>query len=444
MEPNPLRRCSGILRKFFNHNIFRNPVRALGLLLLFLIGIFFLLGGCSERERKNPFDPGSRFKVPIQLSLTVEEGQVTLSWSVQEVKDYVGFRLYRGVDDSSHMELWQELPASRKTFTDTSISYYHWYYYQVSVLGHGVESAPSAMQKTYPGPGTPYILSRYGYSLYQLSYDLLHTTVRYNIQLAPKSWAWDFNRRTIWLATAQFGTVSRLRLDVGQEDLFLDEPFRRPEDLSYDEEQNRLVVLDSRKSMVYLLENALTTDSILLPDADWSKVQIGWQHTIWVLGKHRALVFNALGDSLFHFIFETDQEGMDLFFQNNQMYVLTSNVDMETSYLYRFAENQSTPQFLELSGVFFIVRQAAADSNYWMGEYMVGGNYRAVKLSPQGRRLLEISSLRSLADIAINPVDGSIVLAQRYEDAVSLYTSNGQHIATRTEIYDPVKVLIQE
>ena len=435
------------MKELFNPDarIHRAYFRLAGSLLL-TIGILvtLLLPGCSERERKNPFDPGSHFKVPIDLSLSPVGTQVTLTWSVTGLEDYAGFRIYRAVDDSTQMELFQELPASVSTYTDTSVQFYHWYYYRVSVLGHGVESDPSPMQKTYPGPGTPYILSRYGYSIYQLSYDLLHTLMRANTFLATKNWAWNPGAGIIWLATAQFRFVTRFRLEVGQEDLFLEKPFQRPEDLTFNADKSHLYVLDTRKRLIYTLVQGQVTDSIPIPQGDYLEIRTGWQNTLWLLGKTHLRVFNESGDSLFAFPFDFGQEGADLCFRNNHMYLLTTNAENQTSILFTFTENQTTMNFQELSGTFFIVRQPAAESFFWLGEYMGEGNYRAVKLSEDGQRLLELPSVRSLKDIRIHPVDGSIILVRRYEDSISLYDKNGQFISTRTQIYDPIRAYIAE
>lgn len=69
---------------------------------------------------------------------------------------------------------------------------------------------------------------------------------------------------------------------------------------------------------------------------------------------------------------------------------------------------------------------------------------RAVKLSLDGVRLLELSGLSKLInDIKINPYDNSIVLLQRYMNRIVLYDSTGQQLSSNTQLYDPIKVYIQ-
>ena len=98
------------------------------------VTLFFIIAGiiiqCSNRDRSNPFDPGVNISPPIDLFIQPTNNLAHLSWQVNNVTGYQGFRLYRAVDNDT-FELFKELSPDMKSFIDSTLSYYHWYQYQI-------------------------------------------------------------------------------------------------------------------------------------------------------------------------------------------------------------------------------------------------------------------------------------------------------------------------
>ena len=111
-------------------------------LLLFLLLISGVLVQCSNRDRSNPFDPGITTPPPIDLFIEPHNNQARLSWQVNDVTDYQGFRIYRAVDNDT-FEFLIELSPDLTFYIDSTLSYYHWYQYRLTIMGYSHETLPS-------------------------------------------------------------------------------------------------------------------------------------------------------------------------------------------------------------------------------------------------------------------------------------------------------------
>ena len=408
--------------------------------IILILGILPLLfWKCAERERINPFDPGANVPPPLQIQLLPGETDVLLQWNVQGITDYTGFRVYRAVNDTTNFSLLAELPPSQKEYRDENIQQYNWYFYRVTVLGKGTESMPSNLEKTYPGPGTTWILSRYGYSVQQLSYDLQHRLNIYNTQYPPVSWAWDLSGKAIWLTFAQYRYVSRLNLDSGWEDFFFQNGLKRPTDLQWDEVNESLYILDQDLHMILKMHNEAITDSLFLLDQNYIRLVLAPSRQIWVLGEENVLAFREDGNMLTSIPLPPKFAGMDMIASGDSIFILCADPSAFSSRIIIYNENTNMADTLALSGLFTLLRKPAGKNYYWLAEYLGSNKYQAVKLSLTGERLLSVSGMENIYDIGINRKDESVVLVQRYQDTISLYNSLGNHIAESNKIYDPIR-----
>lgn len=407
------------------------------ILLISLFGLLFWK--CAERKPINPFDPAAKIPPPVELHLLPGENNVSLTWTVQGLVDYTGFRVYRAIDDTTQFSLLAELPSNRKEYLDEAISPYHWYFYRVTVLGKGTESKPSEMEQTYPGPGKTRVLSRYGYSVQEFSYALQHRLAVYNTQFPPVSWSWDEAGQYIWLAFAQYRYVSRLNLALGLEDFFFQDDLRRPIDVQWDNTNNWLYILDQNLNMVLKLQNETITDTLLLLGQEYIKLLLTPSQHLWVLGEENAFSFREDGNLSTTISFPAQFKGMDMIVSGDTTFILIINLSLSSSRIILYDESTGQIDSLRLNGVFTLLRKPANKNYLWLAEYLGINNYQAVKLSLNGERLLSVSGMESIYDIAINPEDYSIVLVQRYQDTIALYDSLGNRIAINTKIYDPIR-----
>ncbi len=108
-----------------------------------------LLSGCgkspSAPEKDTPLDPygANATENQLGLSLAVRPGSVVLWWRAPLEVDPVGYRIYRGVDDSVHLFVRVAPAETLRTFVDTDVRPGHTYYYKIAPVVRGLEGAQS-------------------------------------------------------------------------------------------------------------------------------------------------------------------------------------------------------------------------------------------------------------------------------------------------------------
>ncbi len=98
---------------------------------------------------------------------------------------------------------------------------------------------------------------------------------------------------------------------------------------------------------------------------------------------------------------------------------------------------------IDIDGFYYLVEKPKNKNYLWLAEYINENSYRIVKLSPDGTRLLEISTSDEIWDMQVNPEDNSLVVVQRFINLVSLYNSEGVLLSQNDEIYDPIRAFIR-
>jgi hypothetical protein len=409
-----------------------------------IIILALLVDSCTERTKENPFDPNSNTTPSINFTIKPSDDKAYLEWEVHDISDFDGLRLYRSVQNNNNFSLYKEFPPEATSFTDTALSRNTWYFYYLTLVGGSAESLPSPTVKILPGPGKIWILSRYGYNIRQLSYDLLHIIHTYNTNYPPINWDWDQSHNEIWLAHAQYRTISRLNLNIGHEDFFLENDFREPVDIKIDHQNDRIDVLDSKNRNIYFLQNNLITDSTSLDTADYFKICLLPQSRIAALSRYRAILLNSSGNIYRTFIFDSSYTGQDLYYDHNTLYILATNFNISHSRIISYESSSNQEDLIAVEGRYTILRKPS-DKNYlWLGESLTSNSCRAVQLSLSGSRQLVLQNLSgNLDDIAVNPYDRSIVLVQRYSGNIILFDSTGELVSHFNQLYDPIKVFIE-
>jgi hypothetical protein len=398
---------------------------------------------CSGRERNNPLDSLGNSKPPVELYLYPNGKLVTLNWAVNDLKDYKGFRVYRAMGDTTNFQLLKEVDPQIHSYTDSSTNFYHWYYYRVSVLGYQVESNPSKIRKTLPGPGVIDILSRYGNSIHEYSYDLLHTLHLYDTEFPPINWDWDQYNGQVWLANAQFRAISKLNLSLGYEDFIYEDHFLRPVDVKWNRSNQLLYILDSQKAKIYSLFQQVLTDSIELPKDDYFKMLLTPEQSIVAIDSDRVNVYSIQGTSNDTIQLPEAFIGQDLLFDDGYLYILAANIAEKRSIIMKFEPNTGKSEEFFFDGYFEILTKTPGSNYFWGSEFVNLNNYHLVQLSETGQRLFDLTASSEFSDMQVNKIDHSLITVQRYLNRIALYDSSGSLISENFEIYDPVKTLIR-
>ncbi len=123
-----------------------------GAFLLVLSGLIAGAVGCdgggSSAEEPPP--------APSNVAATSQDGAVVLEW--EGVSDASGYNVYRDTTSFSGTDrspLNEEAPIEPSSFTDESVENGTRYYYRVTAVGDGGESAPSSEVLVRPFPSPP-------------------------------------------------------------------------------------------------------------------------------------------------------------------------------------------------------------------------------------------------------------------------------------------------
>lgn len=412
--------------------------------LLYLPAILILNLDCTERSPDNPFDPGSNIHSPVNLSLEPQDKTVRLHWEIEDINDFVGFRIYKAINDTSKFFLLKELPTESRSYLDTTLQYYHRYFYRVSVKGYDLESPLSNREEYYPGPNQVMILSKVIYTLYKFSYDLKYQLAIYKTKYLPYNWDIDLLGNYIWFTIPQNHSISRIDLNSKIDETFSDPSFDQPIDIKWDKVNNRSLILDKVKKQIYIFENQTITDSLHLDSNTYFKLHITSHSHIASICDSNAIIF-INGINLPRIItFESGYIGKDITSCDDFIYFLVSNTPKNTSLIIKLSFEEFTPQILELAGIYNLLRVHQNNQYFWANEVLDQNNNRCVKLSHTGQRLLELTSQNKIEDIQINMIDHSLLVVERYKDRISLFDSTGTKISENIQIYDPIRVLIIE
>lgn len=412
--------------------------------LLYLPAILILNLDCTERSPDNPFDPGSNIHSPVNLSLEPQDKTVRLHWEIEDINDFVGFRIYKAINDTSKFFLLKELPTESRSYLDTTLQYYHRYFYRVSVKGYDLESPLSNREEYYPGPNQVMILSKVIYTLYKFSYDLKYQLAIYKTKYLPYNWDIDLLGNYIWFTIPQNHSISRIDLNSKIDETFSDPSFDQPIDIKWDKVNNRSLILDKVKKQIYIFENQTITDSLHLDSNTYFKLHITSHSHIASICDSNAIIF-INGINLPRIItFESGYIAKDITSCDDFIYFLVSNTPKNTSLIIKLSFEEFTPQILELAGIYNLLRVHQNNQYFWANEVLDQNNNRCVKLSHTGQRLLELTSQNKIEDIQINMIDHSLLVVERYKDRISLFDSTGTKISENIQIYDPIRVLIIE
>ena len=407
-----------------------------------VIFALFLILSCCERPKENPFEPESDVPAPVDLMLEFLNNKVKLYWNTKDITDFKGYRLYKAIDSKDNISLLTELPAETKTFTDTSLQYYHWYFYRVSVLGYDVESKPSSYVKIYPGPSQVWILSQMGYSIHQYSHDIQHKRNIYNTQSPPTNWDLNHDQKQIWLTYAYSSSIGKVDLQTGYVDGYSLVNFTKPVDIKWDNLKKRSVILDQSKRMIFFFDGQSIVDSLALNSGSYFKLQLSSNSDIGALSDSNAIIYLVDSNTPRKISFDDGYVGQDLIFCDNNLYILTANSSTGQSIIIKYDIRNNEQEELIINGIFKQVRKIVNCDYFWIIE-KTEQYYKCVKLSETGERLIEIASLISVTDIQINPFDQSLIVVERYNDRILLFDSLGKNISENSQVYDPIKVLIQ-
>ncbi|GAB4337874.1 MAG: hypothetical protein Kow0037_21350 [Calditrichia bacterium] len=375
--------------------------------------------------------------------------RVFLYFQTTDLQEFDGFRVYRSTtpEDSGFIPL-AYIPAGQKQFIDSTVTTGRWYYYRATLLAAGQESLPSNTVKALLGPGSVWVLSRYGYSLHHLAYDLENTINIIGTNYPPKSWAPDFVNKQIWTAYPPFGLIGHINLILNYEDQLIGDSLKAPNRLAAFPDKNTLFVADTLVNRIFVLKNGTVENNLNVSAKGVHKLLVTSNRHLYVLYKSRLAIFNFAGQLQKNIFFPTGFEGTDLRGQNGLVLAIAAGPEAHQTALLKIDDAQLQHTQKIMNGYFRLLRPLPGVDEFWAVENLPENSSRLVKLSPDGIRLLELSDFDYILDLAVNPADFSLVIINAppnygYTREIQLRNEDGT-LLNRIHIFDALKVAISE
>ncbi len=416
----------------------------------FLLFSILIIGiSCSERERNNPFDPANTIQTAIQLSIKPYPEKIELSWTYPPLEGVQKTLIYRAVDDSNAYILYRELDGTARTFLDSQIEPFHWYYYRVTLSNGTRETSPSNTARTFSGPTTTWMLSENGFQVLQLSYDLQYTLQSLNTFYPDHDWHVQLASFSIWLVSRSFAAVSRLSLKAKEETFILTQGLKTPVAVVGQGETNNFYVLDNGQDKVFFYQEEKPVRTFSLPRGNYLALKVfPIQDRLFVINEEKLYIFslslNQIVDSLVapsgYTFYRMVQQGIYIL-------AIANEYESQKAILYWRSSVQNTWHLLQLPFNCGAVAFSPQSNQLVVSKMISSGPQiykdNLVKLSTSGTRLWELSGFRVITDIQIDPETQQIVVADRLSDHIVRVSAEGNVAFRSKTLYDPIRVYIQ-
>ncbi len=219
-------------------------------LLLFLISCL-VLPCCTDRERLNPIDPknsetGGR---PQGLKIYSEYDEAILEWSSLQLKDFLGYRIYRQTGSDTAFQLVYLTPPDSAMFIDKRLPFGQKVQYQISVLGLDFESVRSDTVSIIPGPSIIWATDVYNRRIMKISHDGAHEIFQLPVDGYPWEVVVDREKENIWYVDI---LLNRVYLISGDDyKIVVSLPNSEPIDIALDVQNDRVWIADEAQGKIF-------------------------------------------------------------------------------------------------------------------------------------------------------------------------------------------------
>lgn len=439
------------MRKFLN--LRRKPWWVV--LLISGTMLLILSFACTERHRTNPFDPKGESPPIIDLDLSPSPDHILLEWNLtRTVEGITGYRIFRGEGSPDNIRFYKEVSASQTSFVDTLVQQGVWYFYDVTAKGKSTESPPSPVRKALLGNGTVWVLSRFGERVVQLSYDIQHKLMDFQIFTRPDSWAIQPGDSIVWINFTLFDRgLVKLNRRNGNLNFFYLDNLKNPVDIAFDNESRKVYILDNELHKVFIFNGLNISDSINIDaNIDFSEIEFDpFNHQLYLLGDTQVLRIqvNQTNPLVTRFVFPSQFSGIDLDVIGNTAYLLVNSTESGESIIYTLTNDLAVTDSLVYPAVLHRLGVDWVNELFYAAEPNGGNGDFLVQLSPGGQRQFRLSGFRRISFIAINPFDRTVVIADDFADNLVLIDTEGNIISQLNEadqaisIEGPIRTFIE-
>ncbi len=400
-----------------------------------------------QREHSNIFDPKNGTQT-LDLNLRIAESDsiVVLQWNPPYTVHYQGFNIFRKIKEEEDFTLFDSVAADSLSWTDRQIQSGVSYSYYLTLQGSGIQSPPTTIIKTTPGPDRFWILDRWNFYILHLTSDLQHTIARHYAIDRPQNMCFNTsgNAAIITYTRQHYFEIFNPHNGEHLKDF---SHLERPYDCLFDAQKNRFWISDSSGGIFTVDNETLELRSV---NANLNRpAQLGLDAggRIYVLDANLQQILRLNPDGS---ISDTLQGlGNDVTYfnvdsKNNFLYTISG--DDSLKYLRRYAITDSGSTILFSSPYLQQVRHSPLDKSLWI-TLNNDNSAEILQLSAEGARLKVLDGLNYISDMNISPVTGTIIAGtlnlDTREGIVLHLNPDGSVIGSSHKVYYPYRVYIQ-
>lgn len=403
----------------------------------------FNLFSCSVREHDNVFDPKSGIdSLNFELILTKADSLISFFWYPPGNVDYQGFHIYRRVLGQDKFSSRAVLNSKQTTFTDTVVSFDFKYFYYLTLIGQSGESPPTKILATIPGPGTIWVLDRWDEYIYKYSYDLQHHYLKHYAIWIPQDLAFNKKEHQALITYPLFHYAELIDAKSGQ--LINDiNDLKYPYACAFHPLQKSFWISDSggylyRFQAGNLQNKRLIDDGLNKPVT----VAIDADGLVYVLdaGLNQILLYNAGGSKVDAITDPWKITFVTVNHKTNQVYFISKKAD--SAKLYQYLTLSKEKKLILKEQNIDLIRQSSYDQTLWLVQNFEN-SARIVQLSVDGLRLKNLNGYKKIEDLAVNPYNGNLVVADRGAHQVVHLSLTGEIIGKLSNAPFPFRIIIQ-
>ncbi len=410
---------------------------------LITVVLSFNFWACSVRERDNVFDPKSRIdSLNFRLVLTKADSLISFYWYPPGNIDYQGYHIYRKLAGQNNFSSRAELSKSQTLFTDSSVIFDLKHFYYLTLIGKSGESPPTKILATIPGPGTIWILDRWDEYIYKYSYDLQHQYLKHYAIWIPQDLAFNKMEHQVLITYPLFHYAELIDSETGQ---LIDDirDLQYPYACVFHPKQNTFWVSDS-SGYLYRFDAANLQNKQLL-DEELRRpliMDIDREGVVYLLdqGLNQIILYGAEGTRLATITDSWAISWLSLSKKNGQVYFISKQGDSSRVYQYWFLTKEKKLIFKDLN--IDLVTISEFDQTLWLVQNFEEAA-KILQLSTDGLRLKKLSGYKKIEDLAVNPYNGNLVIADEGAHQVIHLSLNGEMIGKINNAPFPFRIIIQ-
>jgi len=410
-----------------------------------LIILLFVIQ-CVNREHKNPLDPKNpdTYGKPGGLNVFSEYDNITLSWRSINVKNLIGYNIYRKISGESSFSFIHLTPPDSTTFFDRNVTYNLKYTYKISVLTSGYESPLSDSVNITPGPTNIWVTDVDNHRIIKITHDGLHEIERLSVDGNPWDIAIDPQDRSIWYSDILWGEIYQL-MDNSWKRFTSPTSWWRPIDIAFDDVRKILWVADDRGKVVRISQT--TADSVLeivnndfvMPYSVAIDKQTG---KCWVADPLSKNVFNISNNG------QIVENANAVFIRPVSVSVNQTDGSCWVADSSRIVKllKDGTLSFSTETGLLYAytldVNKNTGET--WVGDY--GNTYndaRLIKFDAQGNKLLQVTGFNYPGKIAVNLHDNGCVVVDTGNGRIVRLSSEGDILSEIGGYYYPQGIVVE-